>query len=79
MYKKQDVKDLLKAFDDIVWMAIRYANNKHSYAPGMVRDACRVRAKFGDFRLKVDDTLADKDDGIGFPGDNLKDLLEKYK
>ena len=73
------IEELKKAFDDVVWMAIRYAHNRHSYAPGMVRDACKIRAKFGDFHLKDDAVIRESKDKSGLPGDSLKDLLEKYK
>ena len=79
--KKPTLEDLKQAFDDIVWMAIRYANNRHTYAPGMVRDAVAVRAAFGDFAFRhYDETLdgPDKDGGMVCEGDNLKDLYEKY-
>ena len=76
----EELEELKKAFDDIFWEAIRYGNNRHTYAPGMVRDACKVRAKFGDFHLKPDDTLEGwHETSISGKSDNLKDLLEEYK
>lgn len=73
------LEELKKAFDDIIWMALRYANNRHTYAPGVVRKACRIRAKIGDFHLKPDNTLEDFEGGHTFKHDNLRDLLEKYR
>lgn len=76
-----DIEQLKKAFDDIIWMAIRYANNRRTYAPSMVRDACKIRANFGDFKLRPDVALEDQNDecGLYLESDNLKDLLEKYR
>ena len=77
-----DIDELKRAFDDIVWMAVRYAHNRHTYAPGMVRDACKVRDKFGDFSLKEDDTLSDPctyGDQPYLKDDDLRDLFIKYK
>jgi len=75
-----DIDELKQAFDDIVWMAIRYAHNRHSYAPGMVRDACKVRAKFGNFGLKEDDTLGDPcTHRAHITSDDLRDLFITYK
>lgn len=76
--KKPDIEELKKAFDDIIWMAIRYANNRQTAAPSMVRDACEIRAKFSDFKLKDDKTLYDWN-GEGLKSDNLKDLIKTYR
>jgi len=74
------IERLKEAFDDIVWMAIRYANNRRTFAPTIVREACKIRAKFGDFHLKDDKTLdGPTTDGWVCKNDNLRDLLEKYK
>jgi len=57
---KEDISELCDAFDDIIWMATRYAHGRHTYAPSMVRDACKVRNKFNKIRkfvIKRDITL----------------------
>jgi hypothetical protein len=83
--EKLEVKELCAAFDDIIYMAIRYANNRHTYAPSIVRYACETRAKFDKmrkFNLKEDTTLEAPESntrGIVCEGDNLLDLIEKYK
>ena len=47
-----------KAFDDVVWMAIRYANGRHTYAPSMVREAVNAfKEVFPDWQLKADKTI----------------------
>ena len=77
------IVELCKAFDDIVYMAIRYGSNRHTAAPGIIRDACEVRARYNDyvlFELKNDNTLNGPDVGaFAVPSDNLKDLIEKYR
>ena len=85
----KSIVELCKAFDDIIYMAIRYSNNRHSTSSGIVRDACAVRAKYHDycqFYLKDDNTLDGPDLGddgkllgVAVPEDNLKDLVEYYK
>lgn len=34
-------KILKQCFDDVIWMAIRYADGRHTYAPSMVRNAVK--------------------------------------
>jgi len=38
-----DLEKLKKAFEDVIWMAARYANGRSTYAPSMVRDAVALR------------------------------------
>jgi hypothetical protein len=38
-----DQEKLEKAFDDVIWMAARYAHGCYTYAPSMVRDAVALR------------------------------------
>ena len=73
------IEEIKQAFDDVIWMAIRYAHGRSTYAPGMVRDACGARAKFGDFQLKEDDTLEDiYVTPVSIKDDDLRDLIELY-
>lgn len=39
MDKEQKLKSII---DDLLWMAARYAHGRHTYAPGMVRDAVEM-------------------------------------
>ena len=41
MTKDQQIKTLSHCFDEVIWMAIRYADGRHTYAPSMVRDAIK--------------------------------------
>ena len=50
---------LLRAFEDTIWMAIRYASGRHTYAPSMVRDAIKaVQSIYPDWKPKDDPTIA---------------------
>jgi hypothetical protein len=37
-----DQEKLKEAFEDVIWMAARYANGRSTYAPSMVRDAVKA-------------------------------------
>lgn len=51
-------KELRKCFEDTIWMAIRYANGRHTYAPYVVRDAVNTYKKlYPDWELKFDDII----------------------
>lgn len=39
MTDKEKIAMLKKCFEDTIWMAIRYAHGRHTYAPSMVRDS----------------------------------------
>ena len=55
MTKQHDTDQLLTAFDDVIWMAIRYANGRHTYTPNMVRNAIAlVREIYPDWELRYD-------------------------
>ena len=84
MVKQSELDELCKAFDEILWMAVRYAHGRHTYAPSMVRDACKVRAKFGKFELRPDHTLIERPPikerwGMDLDSDYLFDLFETYR
>ena len=72
---------LRTCFEDIVWMAIRYAHGRHTYAPGMVRDAVNAyKELYPDFKLKEDKTLEPKPDTFGgmvLEEDYLNDLFDE--
>ncbi len=72
-------KKLREAIDDILWMAIRYAHGRHTYAPSMVRDAVKkIKEIFPDFEVKHDGEIKppkEEPKGIIFRADYLDDLL----
>ena len=82
MTDKQRIKVLQKCFEDIAWMAVRYAHGRHTYAPQMLRTAIEEYRKIiPDFKLKPDITIQPPDeseiDGLILRGDYLDDLFDK--
>ena len=80
MTDKEKIHKLRKCFNDVVWMAIRYAHGRQTYAPGMVRDAVNEFKKiFPDWELKEDITLETPNElsKFGLRSDYLDDLLPK--
>lgn len=76
-------RQLLEIINDILWMAIRYAHGRHTYAPHMVRDAVRkLKNLYPDFKLKPDTTITPPTEeelekgGWVIRGDYLDDLFE---
>jgi hypothetical protein len=81
MTKKQE-QQLKKCFEDTIWMAIRYAHGRSTYAPGMVRDAVKLyQSIYPDFKLKQDITIEAPNEedlnGMSFESDYLHDLFER--
>lgn len=81
MTKDQQIKILSHCFDEVIWMAIRYADGRHTYAPGMVRDAIKkVQTVNPDWKPKVDVTIEkpteDMIGGASFESDYLWDLVQ---
>lgn len=72
------IEILNRCFNDIIWMAIRYADGRHTYAPGMVRDAIKDFQKVNpDWKPKLDITInKPKIINIGTESDYLYDLFE---
>jgi hypothetical protein len=81
MTDKQKIETLKHSFEEVIWMAIRYADGRSTYAPTMVRDAIRDFQKvFPDWKPTKDDVIRkpNKDEigGIAFKSDYLWDLLD---
>ncbi len=75
--KPKTERELLEIIDDTLWMAIRYAHGRQTYAPRMVRDACRVlKDKYG-YVPQEDKTIhpPDTDNMTGLRSDYLDDLV----
>lgn len=84
MVTKKDMKEMCDAFDEILWMSIRYAHGRHTFASTIVRDACKVRAKHGELTIRSDHTLEERPGpkdrwGVDLESDYLFDLFETYK
>lgn len=83
MKNDSKIETLRKCFEDVIWMAIRYAHGKHTYAPGMVREAVENYKKiFPDFKLIKDITIElpgenDLSKPFSMKDDYLNDLFEK--
>ncbi len=80
MTSEKKIEVLKKSFEDIVWMSIRYAHGRQTYAPSMVRDAIKNFKKvFPDWEPKNDITIEppNKEDFHGFVSkyDYLNDLF----
>jgi len=55
---KTEKKKLREIINDILWMAIRYAHGRHTYAPDMIREAIvKIKSVFPDFELREDTTI----------------------
>ena len=72
---------LRKCFEDVVWMAIRYAHGRNTYAPDMVRDAVmNFKKVYPTFKLRPDRTIQAPEEselkGFNFKDDYLNDLFE---
>ena len=72
---------LKEAFEDTIWMAIRYADGRHTHAPSMVRNAVKkFQTVFPDWKPKEDSTIKPPEEedlgGISFRGDYLHDILQ---
>ena len=81
MTDKQKIKILKECFQDTIWMAIRYANGRHTYAPHTVREQIENFKKvFPDFELRFDRTIEKPSEdmlkGIAIPTDYLYDLFK---
>ncbi|TXG83886.1 MAG: hypothetical protein E6R13_03550 [Spirochaetes bacterium] len=79
MKEEEKIQILKNCFEETIWMAIRYANGRHTYAPSMVRDAVNNFKKvFPDFKLKEDSTLEKPKEnlsGMQLKSDYLNDLF----
>lgn len=80
MTDKEKIETLKTCFDDTIWMAIRYAHGRHTYAPEMVRRAVNDFKKvFPDWEVKEDRVIESPDEGLinGFSlrSDYLDDLF----
>lgn len=66
----------------ILWMAIRYANGRSTYAPGIIRSVVKqLKELYPDFKLIKDITIKpptkkELSGGIAFKDDYLYDLFK---
>lgn len=81
MTDEQKIKKLSHAFEEVIWMAIRYAHGRHSFAPSIVRDAIfKYQEVFPDWKPSKDTTIEapqhELTEGFDLPSDYLHDLFE---
>ena len=67
MNDKEKIMILKQAYDNILWMAIRYAHGRNTYAPDLVKDSVKAfKEVFPEWNPKQDKTidplLRDNDD-----------------
>ena len=56
----KDLDILKEAYTEVIWMAIRYAHGRQTYAPSTVRDSIKQFQKvFPDWKPRYDKTLKD--------------------
>jgi hypothetical protein len=80
MTDKEKIQKLKYAFEETIWMAIRYADGRHTYAPSTVREAIkRFQMVFPDWKPKADGVIKppNKEDlrGMNFESDHLHDIF----
>jgi hypothetical protein len=81
MTDKEKIQTLKHCFEETIWMAIRYAHGRRTFAPSTVRDAIRDFKKvFPEWEVKNDITIKpptyDEVGGLSFRSDYLDDLFK---
>ena len=81
MTDKEKIEILQDAFQETIWMAIRYANGRHTYAPDMVRVAIKnYRLVFPDWSPQDDITIKPPTNqdlgGVRLESDYLHDIFD---
>ncbi len=84
MTDKKKIAILKNCYECIIWMAIRYAHGRHTYAPSMVRDSINDFKKiFPDWKLRKDSVVNPPSEseigGMSFRDDYLDDLFAEMK
>lgn len=82
MTDKEKIAILKNCYTEIIWMAIRYAHGRHTFAPSMVRDSINDFKKvFPDWKLKEDRVVNPPSEnelgGVSFRSDYLDDLFKE--
>lgn len=74
-----DEEKLSRAFEEVIWMAIRYAHGRSTFAPSMVRNAIKLfQEVHPDWKPGSDIVIKapEKIDGISQKEDYLQDLVK---
>jgi len=80
MTDQEKIQKLKHAFEETIWMAIRYADGRHTYAPSMVRDALKeFQIVFPDWKPRPDGVIKPPKEedikGLNFASDHLHDIF----
>jgi len=87
MENEEKLSKLKKAYEDVVWAGIRYANGRSTYAPSMVRESIKqFQSVFPDWKPRKDSVIkedrehfeeykAKNGDALGLDSDWLDDLV----
>ena len=80
MTDKQKIEKLKYAFEETIWMAVRYADGRHTYASSTVRDAVKqFQMVFPYWKPKADGVIKppNKEDlgGLNLESDHLHDIF----
>lgn len=81
MTDKEKIAILENCFEETIWMAIRYADGRHTFAPSTVRQAVSDFQKvFPQWKPKADGVVKkptkDMIGGLSFESDYLWDLVQ---
>jgi hypothetical protein len=83
MTDKEKLDIVSRAFEDTIWMAIRYANGRLSYSPSMVRGSVKMyQSVYPNWKPKFDSTIQfdyDNEYRGAHQGDCLADILAEDK
>jgi len=68
---------LKKIIEDLMWLAARYSHGRHTYAPGIVRNAVKEMTRmYPEWKVKPDSVIEPpKKDYIGLRSDYLDDIF----
>ena len=80
MTDQEKIQKLKHAFEETIWMAIRYADGRHTYAPSMVRDAVKeFQIVFPDWKPRPDGVIKPPKEedikGLNFASDHFHDIF----
>ena len=79
--KRNDVISLYRLVNDILWMAVRYAHGRHTYALGIIRHSVKTMHRlYPDWNLKKDEIIlppTEKETGMILKEDYLDELTKK--
>ena len=79
MSDKDKIDTLTRCFIDVVWMSIRYAHGRNTYAPSTVREAVKdFQRIYPDWKPSWDSTIETPTElpSVSLKADYLHDILK---